>query len=70
MAERFYGRADVSFIYKCQTFRVLFRGCVIKVLCYFRIQQMHVHVSLWVHLHVVVILAFLEVVKKSFMLEN
>ena len=31
---------------------------------------MHVHVSLWVHLHVIVILAFLEVIKKSFMLEN
>ena len=27
---------------------------------------MHVHVSLWVHLHVVVILAFLEVIKKEF----
>ena len=31
---------------------------------------MHVHVSLWVHLHVVVILAFLEVIKKEFMLEK
>ena len=57
-------------LYKCQTFQILFRGSVIKGLYYFRTQQIHVHASLWVHLHVVVILAFLEVIEKSFMLEN
>ena len=45
MAGWFCWIADVS-LYKCQTFQLLFRGSVIKVLCYFKIQQMHIIISL------------------------
>ena len=48
MAGWFYWIADVS-LYKCQTFQLLFRGSVIKDLCFFKIQQMHNYIIMEIH---------------------